>query len=129
MTIKTAQSSTLKRSLGNGILLGALSISTMLTFVSTGVITSAFAQRASNGRQLTITPPSLPLSVKTGDRAEGIVGFMNDSSDDLDMEISIFDVIVQDNLGTPEILPGGTIQNNKYSASSLARCYKSSLYC
>lgn len=119
MTYRTAQVTSLKSKVATIGLVSALSFGTLLTAVSADLI-PAFAQvqQTTKGRQLTITPPSLPLSVKPGDTAEGTVGLINDSNEDLDMEISVFDVIVQDDLGTPEILPGGTIENNKYSASS-----------
>lgn len=124
MRQKTAHSAKLrgetskKNWLQTGVLLGTLSLSLLGTAIYTGVVsTSVFAQ-TTEGRAITITPPTLPFSVNPGDKKEGKLGLINDSNDDIVFSVYAFDMIVQDNKGTPEILPIGTIQNNKYSASS-----------
>lgn len=105
--------------LKTGAVLVGLSASLMATGLYAGAfLPTAFAQLQSTGRTITITPPSLTLSVKPGDKSEGRLGLINDSSEDILFSVYVFDMIVTDNHGTPEILPSGTIQNNKYSASS-----------
>lgn len=119
MIYKSAHVSSIKTKAITLSVVSALVLGTGLSFLpATNLQATAQVQEVKQGRQLTITPPSISLSVKPGDKAEGTVSFINDSNEDLDMEISIFDVIVQDNMGTPEILPSGTLENNKYSASS-----------
>lgn len=103
--------------------IGAILVGLSTSLIATGIyagafLPSAFAQLASTGRTITITPPSLTLTVNPGDKSEGRLGLINDSSEDILFSVYVFDMIVTDNHGTPEILPAGTIQNNKYSASS-----------
>jgi len=118
MINKTVQPSELKKKLQSGILLGALSLSVLTTGLYTGaLLPQAFAQ-TTEGRSVTISPPSLSFSVKPGDKAEGRLGLINDSNVDILFDVLSYDMIVTDNEGTPEILPAGTIANNKYSASS-----------
>lgn len=118
MIKKTVQTSELKTKLKSSIIFGALSLS----LLATGLYTDSFSPLAfaqtTTGRSVTISPPSLSFSVKPGDKAEGRLGLINDSSEDILFDILSYDMIVTDNQGTPEILPAGTIANNKYSASS-----------
>lgn len=105
--------------LQTGAVLAGLSLSLVTTGLYAGALSpNAFAQLGSTGRTITITPPSLTLSVKPGDKSEGRLGLINDSSEDILFSVYIFDLVVTDNHGTPEILPSGTIQDNKYAASS-----------
>lgn len=118
MIRKTARSRSLKKNMRTGILLGALALSLGVTGMYTQTFTPQVFAQVTGGRAITITPPSLTFAVKPGDKLEGKLGLMNDSGDDILFSIYSFDMIVQDNQGTPEILPSGTITNNKYSASS-----------
>jgi hypothetical protein len=107
-----------KKSIRSGILVGTLALSVLATGLYTGAFSPlAFAQ-TTTGRSITISPPSLSFSVSPGDKAEGRLGLINDSSEDILFDVLSYDMIVTDNQGTPEILPAGTIANNKYSASS-----------
>lgn len=118
MITKTAQTSKIKTRLNTGFIIGTLSLCLVATGLYTGsFLPQAFAQ-TSTGRSITISPPSLSFTVDPGDRKEGRLGLMNDSSEDILFDVLSYDMIVNDNLGTPEILPAGTIANNKYSASS-----------
>ncbi len=118
MIQKPALSASSVNKLQTGVVLAGLALSVLTTGFYTGAFSKqAFAQ-STEGRALTITPPSLSFSVKPGDKSEGNLGLINDSSEDILFSIYSFDMIVNDDQGTPEILPSGTIQNNKYSASS-----------
>lgn len=117
MIYKAAQRSSI-RNKAVIVAISALSFVAISTLPVTTSLTYAQVQEAGQGRQLLISPPTISLTVKPGDTSEGTVSFINDSNEDMEMEISVYDVIVQDNFGTPQILPGGTIENNKYSASS-----------
>ncbi|HEV2339975.1 MAG TPA: hypothetical protein VGT05_04435 [Patescibacteria group bacterium] len=76
---------------------------------------------------ITISPPSLSLTVNPGDKKEGTLGLINDSDATLTFATSLFDFIVQDKHGTAEILPRGTITNNKYSGSNWLAVYPQTL--
>jgi hypothetical protein len=119
MKTLTVQQSSLKRKLANVAVLSMLAASTAL---ATGIVPSiqtALAQSENTGsRSITISPPSLPLNLKPGQKTEGKKSLVNDTSGDISFDVYFYDMIVTNNVGTPEILPGGTIINNKYSASS-----------
>lgn len=119
MILKTAQPRSSRVSLSQGIILGGLVLSLLGTGLYTGAFTpSVFAQVSSGARAITITPPTLSFTVKPGDKSEGKLGIMNDSNEDILFSVIAYDMIVQDEHGTPEILAPGTISKNKYSASS-----------
>jgi len=119
MILQTAQSRSLKKSLSQGVILGGLALSLLGTGLYTGAfLPSAFAQVTTGARSITITPPTLSFTVKPGDKSEGRLGIINDSNEDILFSVIAYDMIVQDEHGTPEILPPGTIATNKYSASS-----------
>jgi len=114
----TAQSKLLTKKLRTGVLLGALSLSLVTTLVASKLLAPKIFAQVEGGRSITISPPSLPFSLKPGDKTEGQLALINDSNTDITFTISAFDMIVQDDKGTPEVLPAGTIMNNKYAASS-----------
>lgn len=119
MILQTAQSRSKNLSLSQGVILGGLALSLVATGVYTGVFSpSAYAQVTTGARSITITPPTLSFTVKPGDKSEGRLGIINDSNEDILFSVIAYDMIVQDEHGTPEILPPGTISKNKYSASS-----------
>lgn len=114
----TAQSSSLQSKLRREILSFVLSFSLLITLFYTEIGSYPVFAQTTTGRTITISPPTLSFSVDKGSKGEGRLGLINDSNDDILFSVFTFDMIVTDNKGTPEILPGGTIQNNKYSASS-----------
>jgi hypothetical protein len=119
MILQSALPRSRKLNLSQGIILGGLAISLLGTGVYTGAfLPSAFAQVTTGPRAITITPPTLSFTVKPGDKSEGRLGVINDSNEDILFSVIAYDMIVQDEHGTPEILPPGTISKNKYSASS-----------
>lgn len=68
-------------------------------------------------RTITIVPPTVEQSFDPGNKAEGIMKVINDSDEELTFTVSTQDFIVVDKVGTPNILPPGTL-DSKYSASS-----------
>lgn len=119
MILKSAQTRSIKDNLSQGVVFTSLILAILATGVYTGTFSpTVLAQAGTGARSITITPPSLSFSVKPGDKAEGKLGIMNDSNEDILFSVITYDMIVQDEHGTPEILPAGTIANNKYSASS-----------
>jgi hypothetical protein len=75
----------------------------------------AGAQEAT--RTVTIAYPTLIHKIDPGDHTEGITKVINQSTTTLTFKLGIQDFVVTDTLGTPNILPPGTL-NNKYSASA-----------
>lgn len=69
-------------------------------------------------RGFTISPPSLKFSIKPGAKAERIIKVTNNSDSKLDFVITVEDFVVTDKNGTPELLPPGTLPNNRYAAST-----------
>ncbi len=119
MKFTTAQPSSFKRKVANTAVLSALALTVITASGSMPGLSSVFAQSENTGgRSITISPPSLPLNLKPGERTEGKLSLINDTSGDISFDVYVYDMIVTNNVGTPEILPGGTILNNKYSASS-----------
>lgn len=75
-----------------------------------------FAQQQS-ARSVTIVPPLVDSKLNPGDKREGTLKIVNNSSTELTFNASVKDFVVDDTLGTPTILPDGTL-SNKYSAAS-----------
>ncbi len=65
----------------------------------------------------TVTPPSVSVSLNPGGKSEGTMGVINDSDVPITFKADVHDFIVQDNYGTPEILPPNTLINS-YSAAA-----------
>lgn len=74
-----------------------------------------FAQESA--RSITIIPPLVDSLLNPGDKREGTLKLVNNSSTELTFSASVKDFIVDDTLGTPTILPDGVL-SNKYSAAS-----------
>ncbi len=74
-------------------------------------------------QQITITPPKIEVTLAPGDKTEGRLGIINDSDTDMTFITGVYDFIVTDSNGTPEILPRGTMLNNKYSAANWIAVY------
>ena len=68
-------------------------------------------------RTVTIAYPTLIHKLNPGEHTEGITKVINQSTSVLSFKLGVQDFIVTDTLGTPNILPPGTL-NNKYSASA-----------
>ncbi len=117
MIKRTVQAESLVKKVQAGVIITTLALSLVGTASYTGLIAKATAQ-VPGARSITITPPTLPFSVNPGDKKEGTLGLINESNDDIVFSVVVYDMIVQDNQGTPEFLPAGTISNNKYAASS-----------
>ena len=76
---------------------------------------SVFAQEVA--RTYTIMPPTIAQQLNPGQSAEGVLKVINGSDNSLTFSISVKDFVVEDTLGTPKLLPSGTLLN-KYSAAS-----------
>ena len=74
-------------------------------------------------QQVTITPPKIEVTLAPGDKTEGRLGIINDSDTDMTFITGVYDFIVTDSNGTPEILPRDTLLNNKYSAANWIAVY------
>lgn len=85
---------------------------------------NSFAQTS---QSITISPPTITLNINPGDKKEGSLALINDSDQALSFKTNVYDFIVQDKFGTPEILPKGTIANNKYSAANWIAVYPNSI--
>lgn len=68
-------------------------------------------------RTITIAPPTIEKSFNPGDIAEGTLKVINDSDETLNFTASVRDYIVEDNHGTPKLLPPNSL-TQKYSASA-----------
>ena len=68
-------------------------------------------------RTVTVAYPVVEQKLDPGQSAEGITKVINQSNTPLTFNAVVEDFIVVDTVGTPNILPPGTL-NNKYSASS-----------
>lgn len=79
------------------------------------IIGVASAQEAT--RTVTLVYPSLEHKLDPGEHAEGITKIINDSSTALTFNLNVQDFVVTDTIGTPNILPPGTL-NDKYSAAA-----------
>src|ERR1035437_8798981 len=75
----------------------------------------AKAQEAT--RVVTIAYPTLTHKLNPGDSTEGITKVINQSTGILTFKLTVQDFIVTDTIGTPNIIPSGTL-SNKYSAAA-----------
>lgn len=87
--------------------------------ILTGVGLTAHAVYAQLTQEtVTITPPNIVLKVNPGDKKEGTMGLINDSDSTITFGTVVYDFVVTDTSGTPQILPPGTVLNNRYSAAN-----------
>src|ERR1035437_1258116 len=68
-------------------------------------------------RTVTIAYPTLTHKLNPGDSTEGFTKVINQSTSTLTFKLGVQDFVVTDTLGTPNIIPPGTL-NNKYSAAA-----------
>src|SRR5689334_3687286 len=82
------------------------------------VIVTQTVHAQSSVRTLTVTPPRVFVSLDPGSKTEGKMGIINDSSEAVTLTVDPEDFIVVDTLGTPNVLPPGTLKDNKYSGAA-----------
>lgn len=97
------------------IITSVISILTLTLAILLFISQDAYAQQF---QQITITPPKIEVTLSPGEKAEGTFGIINDSDIDMNFVTGVYDFIVTDTNGTPEILPSGTLTSNKYSGAS-----------
>lgn len=68
-------------------------------------------------RTITVTPPLVSVTGNPEYYTEGTIGVINNSDVPIEFKAEMHDFIVQDNAGTPEILPANTLMT-KYSATA-----------
>jgi len=90
----------------------------LLLFIFVMTFAAKYVRAQLNSQSITMTPPAIKVSLNSGDTTEGTLGLINDSDGNLSFVVRVYDFVVNDNQGTPQILPQGTLTNNKYSASS-----------
>ncbi|RJR24645.1 DUF916 domain-containing protein [Candidatus Microgenomates bacterium] len=76
-----------------------------------------------NQRTFTISPPTINFNLEPGKSEEKTIKITNNSAEPMTFVIGIQDFIVNDNSGTPELLPSGFKPDNKYAASTWATAY------
>lgn len=95
----------------------------LLAYWTIGVYTHAHAQQQLTVQGLTITPPNIAVKMSPGDAKEGTLGLINESDQLMTFGTGVFDFVVNDDEGTPQVLPQGVVLNNKYSAASWLAVY------
>ena len=75
-------------------------------------------------RTVTLTYPVVEASLNPGEKSEGVTRITNDTDAPLTFKAAVEDFIVTDSLGTPQLLPLGTIES-KYSGASWIAVYPS----
>lgn len=99
----------------NKKLLGFLFIFSTFAFL---LLTLAPVTRAQEAvRTITVTPPTVSVTGNPGYYTEGTMGVINDGDAPVTFKAEMHDFIVQDNAGTPEILPANTLMTT-YSAAA-----------
>ncbi len=93
----------------------------VIGYLSLVLIGSILAPQASaqvtQQRSMTIVPPSIQQSFDPGMTKEGIMKVVNDSDETLTFNAVIRDFIVDNNQGTPKVLPPNAL-SDKYSAAT-----------
>lgn len=92
--------------------LGALTVATLFSVLTPVAMAQLVPQRS-----MTIVPPGVQKSFDPGGITDGIMKVTNDSDETLTFNAVVRDFIVDNDQGTPKILPPNTL-SNKYSASS-----------
>ncbi len=81
------------------------------------ILNTGFAQAQTAPRTITIVPPSKEHALNPGDKTEGILKVVNDGTTPITFTATVRDYVVNDNAGTPTILPPNTL-SNKFSAAN-----------
>ncbi|HUV72035.1 MAG TPA: hypothetical protein VMW25_03430 [Clostridia bacterium] len=84
----------------------------------TSYLLLATGVRAQTGRGFSVSPPTLDFSLKPGEKTERTIKITNRSDETLYFVANVEDFIVTDKNGTPELLPPGTLPDNKFAAST-----------
>lgn len=71
-------------------------------------------------RTFTVSPPSVSFVLKPGQETERSIKITNQSNEPMDFVVELKDFVVTDDKGTPELLPAGTLTDNKFAASTWA---------
>lgn len=101
----------------------ALSLSFLLLICLTGYLALNKVQaQALNAQGFTVTPPTVSVTGDPGYSTEGTMGVINNSDAPLTFTAGMRDFIVQDTIGTPELLPPNTFANT-YSAAAWMTVY------
>lgn len=82
----------------------------------------AYAQEI---RSYTVSPATVEKELSPGQSAEGVLKVINNSPETLNFEVTLRDFVVDDTIGTPNILPPNTL-SPKFSAASWVGVYPSS---
>lgn len=93
------------------------SLTLLLSLYFTLNIIATNAQTLVAQRSFTAIPPTVSLELKPGDRTEGVMKLANNSDEAITFKVGVQDYTVSDTMGTPNILPPGSL-DNRYSASS-----------
>ena len=78
----------------------------------------ASAQAPLSTRSITISPPSVELNLNPGEKTEGVLKVINRSDAPITFTAKVRDYVVNDNLGTPVVLPDENLSSNKFSAAA-----------
>jgi hypothetical protein len=92
----------------------------LFLFFTFSILGFALVKANAQGLQtqvFTVTPPTVSVSGDPGHYTEGTMGVINDSDAPLVFKAEMKDFIVQDNSGTPEILPANTLMKT-YSGAA-----------
>lgn len=76
-------------------------------------------------RTYTVIPPTVEHKLNPGDKTEGVIKIINDSSSPLSFKVDVQDYIVSDTQGTPNLVPPNTL-NGRHSAASWIGVYPNS---
>jgi len=90
--------------------------SLVLTFAFC-VLTLSVARAQETQRTYTIINPQIAVKLDPGGVSEGITKVVNQTSAPLSFALNVQDFTVEDNFGTPSVLPAGTL-SKKYSAAA-----------
>ncbi len=88
----------------------------LISFFFVALAQIVFAQEAPQ-RSITISPPTIEHTLIPGERAEGVLKVTNGGNTDLTFQANIHDFIVEDKIGTPNLLADETL-TEKYSAAT-----------
>lgn len=77
----------------------------------------------SPARSFAVSPPSVQLTLKPGQKTERSIKITNLSEEALEITANVLDFIVTDKEGTPQLMPIGTKLDNKFSAAAWSTVY------
>src|SRR3989344_6051597 len=77
----------------------------------------AHTQMPTGIRSITISPPSIELDLNPGEKTEGVLRILNRSEEAVTFNVGVRDYVVNDNMGTPVLLPDDSV-SDKFSAAA-----------